>query len=187
MSKVLVGVAVVFLLGLAIGNAVTGPTDDFPIALVALLAAGMGLAWFLRTGRRSAPDEPDVSGWRAIERELSRARRMERSFAVARIVPAANVDAGGREPLLRAVRRSIRDIDAGWWAGNDILLMLSETPSAAVGPLMKRLEVAAPSFEFAWSVAEYPRDGLTLPALLAAVAAEESAPAAQLEVSDGAV
>ena len=185
MSRVFVGVAVVFLLGLAVRNAFAGSMDDFLIALVALLAACMGLALSLRPGERPRRDEADVSGWRAIGRELSRARRMERSFSLARIAPAENMDPDDREPLVRTLRQSIRDIDAGWWAGNDILLMLSETPSASVGPLMKRLQVAAPSFEFGWSVAEFPRDGLTLAALLTALGTEESASAAQLEVSDG--
>jgi hypothetical protein len=187
MSRVFIGVALAFLLGLAVRNAISGSTDDFVIASIAFVAGCMGLALTFRRADRQAPGDADVSGWRAIGRELSRARRMERSFSLARITPADDVDVAGREPLLRTFNGSIRDIDAGWWLGDDILIMLSETSADSIGPLMKRLQAAVPSVQFAWSVAEFPRDGLTLPALLGALTVDQATAAAQLEVSDGAL
>jgi hypothetical protein len=188
MGRVLVGIGLAILVGLAVREAIAGSMADVVMASAAFVAGSMGLALTLR---RSGSTDDSLGGkrhgWPAIERELSRSRRKERTFSLARLTPTQELAEPSKSRVLRAMQRSIRDIDAAWWAGSDILLMLSETSSSSVGPLIGRLQAAVPSAGFGWTVAEFPRDGLTLPALLSVLADDESVSAAQLEVSDGAL
>src|SRR5215210_2217434 len=172
------GIGIAFAFGLLIGNAM-GAT--VPILLVAGLSTLQLVGNVLTTrGSRSSGEGTVPSGWRAVEQELSRARRMERTFSLARLTPRHAVAPHLQEGVLRELRRAIRDIDAGWWEGEHIFLLLSETSAAAVRPLITRLGLTVPSWRFRWFVAEFPRDGLTVPALMASLAANESAQPAHL-------
>lgn len=182
---VIVWIAIATLLGFIVGLAVGGaPTA--PAIAIGLFVGFVGGGQMARRSRSLAENNTAVSGWRAVERELSRARRMERTFSLARVAPTVDVDAGFRAGLLGELRRSIRDIDASWWQGNEIFLLLSETSATQVSPLVARVEAIVPGGPGRWSVAEFPRDGLTVAALVANLAGHESASPAQLEVSDGA-
>jgi hypothetical protein len=179
------GIGVAFVLGLLVGQVVGGTTAVFVIAGLPALAL-VGNAFATRALRSPSEDDGISSGWAAVQQELSRARRMERIFSLARLTPTQGVESGSRAGVLRELRRTIRDIDAGWWEGTDVFLLLSETSTAEVGSLITRLEAVLPAWRFRWSAAEFPRDGLTVPAIIATLAANASAPVAQLEVSDGA-
>jgi hypothetical protein len=180
-----IGIGIAFVLGLLLGHVVVGPTAVLVIAGVPTLAL-VGNALATRASRSSAEDDVITSGWGAVERELSRARRMERTFSLARLTPTQDVESSSRAGVLRELRRTMRDIDAGWWEDKDVFLLLSETSTAEVGSLIARLEAALPALRFRWSAAEFPRDGLTVPAIIATLATNASAPLVQLEVSDGA-
>lgn len=173
------GFATAFLAGLLLGE-----VAGFPGLVVgALLFLAVIAMWLLNREAPGPTDTEAARGWRAVELELSRSRRMERTFCLARVAVGDGWTVDRRTRLLRAIQDSTRDIDAAWWSGADVLILLSESTSARVRSLIGRLQAQIPS-RSAWAIAEFPRDGLTLQALLAALD-ERAASAARLEVSDG--
>jgi len=174
-------VAFAILVGLAIGE--LGGTSGWVIAPVVALAV-VGLLFALRV-RASGHEQEDSRGWRAVEQELSRSRRMERSFSLARLDVGESVDAPERDELLSVLRGRTRVIDASWYAGPQLLMLLSETPSARAAAVVRRLEHDVPPGS-SWSIAEFPRDGLTLEALLSSLD-DPAKSEAQVGVSDGAL
>ena len=149
-----------------------------------LFAAAIAL-WLLGRGREAEATTESEQGWEAIELELSRSRRMERTFSLARATLVAHPTTAARSSLLATMRGSTRDIDACWWSGRHLLILLSETPRWGAMGLVRRLQRELPHAAV-WTIAEYPVDGLTLEALLASLE-DRSRSVAQLEVSDGAV
>lgn len=175
------GLALAFLAGLVLGelSGVAGMVIA-PLLILALV----GLA-YVRRSRGQASPQDDRRGWRAVELELSRARRMERSFSLARVDIGEPDGAQARDDLLRSLRDGTRVVDASWYAGPNLLILLSETPSAQAGAVVRRFEGKLPG-ESSWAIAEYPRDGLTLEALLSSLE-DRARSKATVEVSDGAL
>ena len=175
------GIALAFLVGLVLGE-LTGAAGVAIAPLLILPVVGLA---YLRRSRAPAVAQDDRRGWRAVELELSRARRMERSFSLARVDVGQSDGAKARDDLLRSLRDGTRVVDASWYAGPSLLILLSETPSAQAGAVVRRFEGQLPD-ESSWSIAEYPRDGLTLEALLSSLE-DRARSKATVEVSDGAL
>lgn len=180
------GIALAFLIGLVLGE-VSGAAGMVSVGMVIappLMLAVVGL--LLRRNTRSNDSQYDDSrGWRAVELELSRSRRMERSFSLARVEIDEPADAQSRDELLGFLRDATRVIDASWYAGPHLLILLSETPSQKATAVVRRLEGHLPAGS-SWSIAEFPRDGLTLEALLSSLE-DRARSEAQVGVSDGAL
>lgn len=174
------GVALAFLVGLVIGEL----TGTLGWIVAALLLAAVGFV-FARRDRVGSAENEEGRGWRAVERELSRSRRMERSFSLARLEIGDSVDKPAREELVGLLRSRIRIIDASWYAGPQLLMLLSETPRSRATAVVRRLAKQLPSGS-SWSIAEYPGDGLTLEALLSSLD-DPARSEAQVGVSDGAL
>jgi hypothetical protein len=175
------GIAMAFLVGLVIGE-LSGAAGLVVAPLLILSLVGLV---YLRRGHVSVDPDDDRRGWKAVELELSRARRMERSFSLARVDVGQSAAAQARDELLHVLRNRTRVVDASWYAGPQLLILLSETPSAQAGAVVRRFEGYLP-VESSWSIAEYPRDGLTLEALLSSLE-DRARSKATVEVSDGAL
>jgi len=148
-----------------------------------LVACAIG-AWVLARQRAQQPAGADEA-WRAFERELSRSRRMERTFSVVRVSFSEPIAAETRKEILSRWRHSTRDIDACWWSDSAVMVLLSETPASRAPAIVSRLQEALHG-PANWCIAEYPRDGLTLEALVASLD-EQARSGVQVEVTDGAV
>ncbi len=139
-----------------------------PVALI--VAAGVlvtdAVAAARASGRTSdARAVTPVDGWDELDRELARARRHARPFALIRL-PGA----GRQLAVLERLRPLQRRTDRAWLDGGDAFIVLPEADDATVGGLVGRIEKEQPSFvSEAPHFAVFPRDGLTSGALLAAV------------------
>jgi hypothetical protein len=102
--------------------------------------------------------------WDHLRRELDRARRYGREFALIRIAGADRDRAADLAALLRTS-------DYVWLHGRATYVLLPEAGRSAAEQLVARLDHAAPSVlaDDALELAAFPEDGLTSGALLAAV------------------
>ncbi len=112
-------------------------------------------------------DESTGSGpWAELRREIARARRFTRPFAIIRIKRRRNDD--GWVAYGRALGSLVRSVDAMWEADDAVFLLLPESDRAAGERLVARLRHDAPELVPAEDVAlaAFPEDGLTSGALL---------------------
>lgn len=107
------------------------------------------------------------AAWSELQRELARARRFERPFALVRL---ESVD-HGQERLARfeqELRDAVRRIDTAWGDRQHSYLLLPESDEAGVQGLLARLESERPELlrgkRCTWAI--FPRDGLTVGRLL---------------------
>jgi hypothetical protein len=113
-------------------------------------------------------------GWAEFHRELARARRYERTFAVVRFARPERDIGATQVRLLDEVSASARRIDRVWVDGNDVLVLLPESTRAAAEALVARIRSRVPQdFELSSSVACFPLDGLTARAVIAALQGAE--------------
>jgi hypothetical protein len=105
---------------------------------------------------------------------------MERCFSLVRLTP---IDDSCQPAIISTVQRSIRELDAEWQVGNEIYVMLSETSAIGVGALMTRLHrPGLPAFR--WAAVEYPKDGLTVQALISGLQGDSEFAVPHAQVSD---
>lgn len=109
------------------------------------------------------------AGWAELHRELARARRYERTFAIVRLAGPAR-DAGATQVrLLDEAAASARRIDRVWIDGSHVHVLLPESTRAAAEALVARIRSRMPQIELRTSVACFPLDGLTARAVIAAL------------------
>ena len=151
------------------------------------LLGGFALVGAIALGRRlamtaePADDHTNAeAGRQALGHEIARARRMERRFTIVSLTAGHNAD---QNDLLAAVKRSIRELDAAWEDAHSTFILLSETPASGVSSVLVRLSGGqAPAFQ--WTAVEYPRDGLTLEALMSGLEGESDVAVPHTKTSD---
>jgi hypothetical protein len=124
----------------------------------------------LRDGRARATGaaiDDATSGWAEFHRELTRARRFDRSFAIVRLGPATSADDHGR--IRDQVAAALRRIDRIWLDGDHILMLLPEANPTAVKATLDRVRAAVPeAIQFDPGIALFPQHGITSGSLIAA-------------------
>jgi hypothetical protein len=145
----------------------------FACGVVAILAVLPDLV-ALQAKRR---DPLVQSGMDAFRRELDRARRHARPFALLKLRTIAEVAASPTtywddpEGLsLALVGTPLRVTDRAWRDGSDVIVLLPEAGRATAAELAARLErLTSGRFGSAIGIAVFPTDGLTSGALLDAL------------------
>jgi hypothetical protein len=161
--------------------AVAGRLSADPGALVGAMAFGVAaivavlasLSPF--TAQRLDPLE--WAGLDSLRRELDRARRHRRSFALLRMTlgpgaakPSSEGSGDLDDQTLALVGASLRLTDRAWRDGNDVIVLLPEAVRTTAVDLAARLQRLAPDrFASAPGIAVFPEDGLTSGALMDAL------------------
>jgi len=112
-------------------------------------------------------EEPTASGpWADLRREIARARRFTRPFAIIRIKRHGRD--GGRVAYGRALGSLVRSVDAMWEADDAVFVLLPESDRTAGERFVARLRRDVPELARAddLALAAFPEDGLTSGALL---------------------
>lgn len=112
-------------------------------------------------------EEPTAYGpWADLRREIARARRFTRPFAIIRIKRRGKHD--GWVAYGRALGSLVRSVDAMWEADDAVFLLLPESDRTAGERFVARLRRDVPQLARAEDVAlaAFPDDGLTSGALL---------------------
>lgn len=137
------------------------------VAVIAVIAA-FGLAW-------PAIEPLRASGMEELRRELDRARRHRRSFALVRLSAGpseatARETASSRDAMTRLVGASLRITDRAWRERDGVMIMQPETDRASAEAFAERLRSMTPDgLATPISIAIFPDDGLTSGALLDAL------------------
>ena len=111
-----------------------------------------------------------------MRREMDRARRHERPFALARIPVADSQDADATSALLAELRSAggkdpgLRSIDRSWRSSDSVFLLLPETSSEGARSVIRRaIASGAGILGGEWRVVSFPEDGLRAGALFEAL------------------
>lgn len=172
-------VAAALALAVALGAVVTGWAAATGAVVVWVPAAALTVGalvaqlLFSADGTVRTRDLLRVSGAEALRRELDRARRHRRTFAVIRL-PIANQlrlldDAtdGIADATLRALGTMLRVTDWAWVHEDAILVLLPEADRATAASFLDRARQVAPDrFSGPAGIALFPDDGVTSGALL---------------------
>jgi hypothetical protein len=122
-------------------------------------------------------DPLEQAGLDAFRRELDRARRHERPFALLRLTMTPGAAASSAtlpddpvDPSLTLIGASLRITDRAWRDGDNVIVLLPESDRATAAALFARLELLVPGrFGSEIGIAVFPSDGLTSGALLDAL------------------
>jgi hypothetical protein len=138
-------------------------------AIVGYVAAFLSVP-ALRQGRARATgaaiDDATI-GWAEFHRELTRARRFDRSFAIVRLGPASSAD--DHDGIRDRVAAALRRIDRVWLDGDHLLMLLPEANPTAVKATLDRVRAAVPeAIQFDPGIALFPQHGITSGSLIAA-------------------
>ncbi|MGH8907547.1 MAG: hypothetical protein ACRD0K_13725 [Egibacteraceae bacterium] len=122
-------------------------------------------------------------------RELERSRRYEHTFTIVKVVPrpqlsmAASAGGGWRgrvaaSAIASRMRTRLRSVDRVWALRDQVYVLMPECDHAQAAHALRRVERVDPGLLRPGRIhlAAFPADGLTIPALLAAL---ESPPSAQ--------
>ena len=163
------------LVGLIVGLLFGDPLPGVAFGL-GLLLGGVGsvvVVPALRAapaGIKGAAIDDVGTGWVEFHRELARARRFDRQFAIARFSVGRSPDQGVLVGLRNEIALISRRIDRLWIDEDHILLLLPEATEAAAKAALSRVHVGvAAAVAFEPGLALYPEHGITSGALIAAV------------------
>lgn len=164
---------------IALCSAATGLAVANGAVIVALAAAAVTAALLAALVAGTADprirtrDLLRVSGAEALRRELDRARRHRRTFAIIRLPIVDQLrlldDAtdGIADATLRALGTMLRVTDWAWVHDGAVLVLLPEADRATAVAFLDRARVAAPErFAGPAGIALFPDDGVTSGALL---------------------
>ncbi len=163
------------LVGLVVGLLVGDPLPGVAFGLGLLVggAASVVVVPALRSapaGIKGAAIDDVAAGWIEFHRELARARRFDRPFAIVRFSVGRSPDEGVLVGLRNEIAAISRRIDRLWIDEDHILLLLPEATEAAAKAALSRVYVGVPAaVAFAPGLALYPEHGITSGALIAAV------------------
>jgi len=147
---------VAFGLGLLLGGVAS------VVVVPALRAAPAGI--------KGAAIDDVAAGWIEFHRELARARRFDRPFAIVRFSVGRSPDQGVLVGLRNEIAAISRRIDRLWIDEDHILLLLPEATEAAAEAALARINVRVPAaVAVEPGLAMYPEHGITSGALIAAV------------------
>jgi hypothetical protein len=163
------------LFGLIVGLLIGDPLPGVALG-IGLLIGGVG-SIAVTPALRSAPSAikgaaiDDVAkGWVEFHRELARARRFDRQFAIVRFSTGRSPERAVLVGLRSEIAALSRRIDRLWIDEDDILLLLPEATEAAAEAALARIAVRVPAaFAVEPGLARYPEHGITSGALIAAV------------------
>ena len=107
------------------------------------------------------------AGWAEFHRELARARRFDRPFALVRLAtvhsPAVEALGAVRDGVAAGARRT----DRAWIDGDDVLVLLPESSPATAARFVERVVATRTDIALVPTVAAFPDDGITSGALIA--------------------
>ncbi len=175
--KVVVGVGVMLLTAAAVGE-VALPTSSLLLVGVVTLPAVVAIpgAAARRDGGAAASVTATSVGQRSALAELERSRRYERKFCLVRLERRQSVALSrgpGNSVSLReaaALAGAFRQTDAVWTQAGAVYGLLPETDGDSAHGLIARLVAEDSRLTGVEArVAEFPSNGLTLPALIAAM------------------
>jgi hypothetical protein len=103
--------------------------------------------------------------WRLVKLEVERTRRRDHAFSV---LCVRNLDASVLAELAHRLRPQLRDTDAVLAERDRLLILLSDTSGADAKSAMRRLADQSDLLphEADWTEVQFPRDALTLGALI---------------------
>ena len=143
------------------------------VAVVTAAAGAIGLVLArardgrLMTGHRASP----VTGWDALQREIDRSRRHERSLALASIsLPDAEPEGNADDMMatIGRVRSQLRSIDVLWTDGSRLWVLMPESGREGGTTALRRIMGAAPETRGDhWKLVVFPDDAMTFGALIA--------------------
>jgi hypothetical protein len=159
------------IVGLLLGDPVPGVV--FGLGLLLGAVASVVVVPALRAapaGIKGAAIDDAGTGWVEFHRELARARRFDRPFAIVRFSVGRSPDQGLLVGLRNEIAAISRRIDRVWIDEDHILLLLPEATEAAAKAALSRVHVGvAAAVAFEPGLALYPEHGITSGALIAAV------------------
>jgi hypothetical protein len=156
------------------------------VPVVLILAGGLGFAaafiagalagvWLVLSRRPAEPAvelaaavSDSIAGWREFHRELARARRFNRPFAIVRY-PDAAADPRVGTRLRDRIASVSRRIDRIWVDGTDLFALLPEADTGAVDAAVTRVRSRLGLSPAADIIATFPESGITSGALIAAL------------------
>jgi hypothetical protein len=162
-------------LGLLVGLVFGDPMPGVAFALGLLVgSAGSILVvraqWAAPAGRGGATIDDADTGWAEFHRELARARRYDRQFAIVRFSVGGPPDPSVLTGLRNDIAASSRRTDRLWIDEDQVLLLLPEATQAATEAVLARIRVWVPAaVEVAPSVARFPEHGVTIGAMISAI------------------
>ncbi len=163
------------LVGLIVGLLFGDPLPGVVFGLGLLLGAvgSVMLVPALRAapaGIKGAALDDAGTGWVEFHRELARARRFDRPFAIVCFSVGRSPDQGILMGLRNEIAAISRRIDRLWIDEDHILLLLPEATEAAARTALSRIHIRVPAaVAFAPGLAMYPEHGITSGALISAV------------------
>ena len=166
---------VAVLVGLVVGLLFGDPLPGAVFGLGLLLGAvgSVVIVPALRAapaGIMGAAIDDAGTGWVEFHRELARARRFDRPFAIVRFSVGRSPDQGLLVRLRNEIAVISRRIDRLWIDEDHILLLLPEATEAAARAALSRIHVrVAEAVAFEPGLALYPEHGITSGALISAV------------------
>jgi hypothetical protein len=116
-----------------------------------------------------------TDGWSEFHRELARARRFERGFAIIRFETVPGVDAGHVRDRIAATSRRI---DRVWIDGGDLFMLLPESDAGGVETAIARVRGRVGEALSRERAALFPANGITSGALVASLYGAQDAPVA---------
>jgi hypothetical protein len=134
----------------------------FEWLLAIVLGTAGGAIFGSKLGRRSR-QAAERAAWDELGAELERARRYERSFQLARVEGTIPAPASGASSAAVEVRRT----DRAWRIDDALYVLLPESEGGASEGWARRLQREQGVDELQVRTACFPRDGLTMEALLA--------------------
>jgi uncharacterized membrane protein len=173
------GLAAALAVAVASGGVVSGwaaASGSVVVAVPAVLLMVGALVVLIRDGAKNTVRTRDllrISGAEALRRELDRARRHRRTFAIIRLPIAEQLrlldDAtdGVADATLRALGTMLRVTDWAWVNDGAVLVLLPEADRAMATAFLDRARQVAPDrFSGPAGIALFPDDGVTSGALL---------------------
>jgi hypothetical protein len=157
-----------------IGRLIEVPEARLAVLMLAFVAGGAILA-SLAVGALDA-DPRRTSGLDELRRELDRARRHRRSFALLRLrltdpaLAESALTATDDDAIMPLIRSALRITDRAWVDDSGIVILMPESDRVTGEGLADRIRASAPDrFDARVGIAAFPDDGLTSGALLDAL------------------
>ena len=108
-----------------------------------------------------------AGGWAEFHRELARARRFDRPFALVRLANAHAPAPDGLVTVRDGVAAGARRTDRAWIDGDDVLVLLPESSPTTAARFIERVVTGRTDIALVPTLAAFPDDGITSGALIA--------------------
>lgn len=108
-----------------------------------------------------------AGGWAEFHRELARARRFDRPFALVRLAAGAAQAPDALDAVRDGVAATARRTDRAWIDGDDVLVLLPESSPTTAARFVERVVTGRTDEALVPTLAVFPDDGITSGALIA--------------------